>query len=95
VTYRTNGRLGAGRFTAIKVGRDAEIRTRDPLTPSQVRYQAALHPEVTTELIAIFNRAIVHSIINDPSTNHQCRFFFLAAAFTGLTFRFGGGADRV
>jgi len=25
-------------------GRDAEIRTRDPLTPSQVRYQAALHP---------------------------------------------------
>jgi hypothetical protein len=25
-------------------GRDAGIRTRDPLTPSQVRYQAALHP---------------------------------------------------
>ena len=28
-------------------GRDAEIRTRDPLTPSQVRYQAALHPAET------------------------------------------------
>src|SRR5688572_22493631 len=27
-----------------KSGRDAGIRTRDPLTPSQVRYQAALHP---------------------------------------------------
>ncbi len=26
------------------IGRDGGIRTRDPLTPSQVRYQAALHP---------------------------------------------------
>ena len=33
-----------GRRTKKKDGRDAEIRTRDPLTPSQVRYQAALHP---------------------------------------------------
>jgi hypothetical protein len=29
-----------------KVGRDGGIRTHDPLTPSQVRYQAALHPEL-------------------------------------------------
>jgi len=28
-----------------KFGRDGGIRTHDPLTPSQVRYQAALHPE--------------------------------------------------
>ena len=28
-----------------KIGRDGGIRTHDPLTPSQVRYQAALHPE--------------------------------------------------
>ena len=28
-----------------EVGRDDRIRTCDPLTPSQVRYQAALHPE--------------------------------------------------
>ena len=28
-----------------KIGRDDRIRTCDPLTPSQVRYQAALHPE--------------------------------------------------
>ena len=29
-----------------KIGRDDWIRTSDPLTPSQVRYQAAPHPEV-------------------------------------------------
>ena len=27
------------------IGRDDWIRTSDPLTPSQVRYQAALHPD--------------------------------------------------
>ena len=27
-----------------EIGRDDWIRTSDPLTPSQVRYQAALHP---------------------------------------------------
>ena len=31
-----------------KSGRDGGIRTHDPLTPSQVRYQAALHPDVRT-----------------------------------------------
>ena len=30
----------------LKIGRDGGIRTHDPLTPSQVRYQAALHPEI-------------------------------------------------
>ena len=29
-----------------KIGRDDRIRTSDPLTPSQVRYQAAPHPEI-------------------------------------------------
>ena len=28
-----------------KSGREGEIRTRDPLLPKQVRYQAALLPE--------------------------------------------------
>src|SRR5687767_3877949 len=28
------------------IGRDDWIRTSDPLTPSQVRYQAAPHPEI-------------------------------------------------
>ena len=30
----------------VKIGRDDWIRTSDPLTPSQVRYQAAPHPEI-------------------------------------------------
>ena len=29
----------------VNIGRDGGIRTHDPLTPSQVRYQAALHPD--------------------------------------------------
>src|SRR4051812_48264588 len=29
----------------LELGRDGGIRTHDPLTPSQVRYQAALRPE--------------------------------------------------
>ena len=33
-----------------KIGRDDWIRTSDPLTPSQVRYQAAPHPEIDAGL---------------------------------------------
>src|SRR5579862_7555998 len=40
-----NGQPGGWPLMPINIGRDAEIRTRDPLTPSQVRYQAALHPD--------------------------------------------------
>ena len=32
-------------FSEGEFGRDGGIRTHDPLTPSQVRYQAALHPD--------------------------------------------------
>jgi hypothetical protein len=32
------------------LGRDGGIRTRDPLHPMQVRYQAALHPDVSLRL---------------------------------------------
>ena len=35
-----------------EIGRDGEIRTRDPLHPMQVRYQAALRPD---------ERRIVHA----------------------------------
>src|SRR3954452_24855456 len=42
------GRSGIGRChrgaKTIEIGRDDWIRTSDPLTPSQVRYQAAPHP---------------------------------------------------
>src|SRR5687767_1147593 len=41
---RHAGRLRLQLFE--KIGRDDRIRTCDPLTPSQVRYQAALHPEI-------------------------------------------------
>ena len=35
---------------ASGIGRDGGIRTHDPLTPSQVRYQAALHPDVSIQI---------------------------------------------
>jgi hypothetical protein len=34
-----------------KIGRDDWIRTSDPLTPSQVRYQAAPHPDLARKII--------------------------------------------
>ena len=34
-----------------KIGRDGGIRTHDPLTPSQVRYRAALHSVTTNAFI--------------------------------------------
>ena len=34
----------------ILLGRDGEIRTHDPLHPMQVRYRAALHPDLKFEL---------------------------------------------
>ena len=40
-----NGPLGDGPKSAVNIGRDGGIRTHDPLTPSQVRYQTALHPD--------------------------------------------------
>jgi hypothetical protein len=33
-------------YPKLKINRDDWIRTSDPLTPSQVRYQAAPHPVV-------------------------------------------------
>ena len=52
--YATTARTRAGPFAfdRLSIGRDAGIRTRDPLTPSQVRYQAALHP-VSESLILL------------------------------------------
>ncbi len=34
----------------ILLGRDGEIRTHDPLHPMQVRYRAALHPDLMFDL---------------------------------------------
>ena len=38
----TRGFLGL----LVSIGRDGEIRTRDPLHPMQVRYQAAPRPDL-------------------------------------------------
>ena len=43
--HNKNGPDASEPFTLYFIGRDDWIRTSDPLTPSQVRYQAALHPE--------------------------------------------------
>ncbi len=40
-------RMAPGRD--FEIGRDDWIRTSDPLTPSQVRYQAAPHPDSRSE----------------------------------------------
>ena len=39
-----NGPIQETQNRPVNIGRDDWIRTSDPLTPSQVRYQAALHP---------------------------------------------------
>ena len=43
----------------ILLGRDGEIRTHDPLHPMQVRYRAALHPEVSLKITALFSDRFV------------------------------------
>ena len=44
-TRNTKGLVGANLLTLVNFGRGGGIRTRDPLHPMQVRYQAALHAE--------------------------------------------------
>jgi hypothetical protein len=44
VCLTTNGPTLDIENRPVNIGRDDWIRTSDPLTPSQVRYQAALHP---------------------------------------------------
>ena len=53
VLPRTRKQAPLGEEPAVllsKIGRDDRIRTCDPLTPSQVRYQAAPHPETYLRL---------------------------------------------
>ncbi len=42
---KTKGLVGTILLTLVSNGRRGGIRTRDPLHPMQVRYQAALHAE--------------------------------------------------
>jgi hypothetical protein len=69
------------------IGRDDWIRTSDPLTPSQVRYQAALHP---------VSRSVRPkpdtTSIGEPDTTSVCyRFLFTIAGAGALLFGFGFG----
>ena len=43
------------RYVVEKTGRDGEIRTRDPLNPIQVRYQATLRPDQRGFIIANYS----------------------------------------
>jgi hypothetical protein len=42
---KEKGSVAANQLTLQNNGRDGGIRTRDPLHPMQVRYQAALRPD--------------------------------------------------
>ena len=43
--HRQKGLAGTNLLALVVIGRGGGIRTRDPLHPMQVRYQAALHPD--------------------------------------------------
>src|ERR1022692_4925687 len=45
-TFPADGSKTADRYFIEKFGRGGEIRTHDPLRPRQVRYQAALRPDI-------------------------------------------------
>ena len=47
------------RSVGLFLSRDGEIRTHDPLHPMQVRYRAALHPEVSLKITALFSDRFV------------------------------------
>ena len=45
-SHQTTHGLDRGFETIERIGRGGGIRTRDPLRPRQVRYQAALRPDI-------------------------------------------------
>ena len=100
--YQRNGPDRDLRFRPMFIGRDAGIRTRDPLTPSQVRYQAALHPVLGAELTRWINepltqrvnaRSLVKLICPLPHLPHRHRRRPLTVFFAALALC-GGGAFR-
>ena len=72
-------------WTFESIGRDGEIRTRDPLNPIQVRYQAALRPDIrpggqkvhsTTigdDRRSVFTGVRTAAKLNAPTGQHQGR----------------------
>ena len=45
-------------FNTFNVGRGGEIRTPDPLVPNQMRYQAALRPELQNLYVINFQKQV-------------------------------------
>ena len=81
-----------------KIGRDDRIRTCDPLTPSQVRYQAALHPDAI-QLLANRSGASREGWLRSPTLGGRllpCRSRGLSyrATLDGLASRCGRAALR-
>ena len=67
-----SGQLSYVRFTYFKNknGRDDRIRTCDPLVPSEVRYQAALHPDaIVFYLIFNIERSLVFNLYTARSNS--------------------------
>jgi hypothetical protein len=81
----------------LKIGRDDWIRTSDPLTPSQVRYQAAPHPDAD-------EKSILAHAFQRARTASRCRIcapyafarerFFLAGVAWRDAFAASRGFDR-
>ena len=46
VTLMVNSSYERGSYSLDSIGRGGQIRTADPLRPRQVRYQAALRPDI-------------------------------------------------
>ena len=46
VKKKAKGLAGTNRLTLMNYGRGERIRTFDPLVPNQMRYQAALRPDM-------------------------------------------------
>ena len=80
-----SGQLSYVRITYYnnKNGRDDRIRTCDPLVPSEVRYQAALHPDAIVFYL-IFN--IERSLVFNLYTAHSNFVTDLAYLLYNVTF---------
>ena len=62
--------MQASHFQCFRNGRDGGIRTHDPLTPSQVRYQAALHPVRRVPDLKIRVVNVVDLMALQPQSEH-------------------------
>src|SRR3954470_22518978 len=68
-----------GRLCDRRIGRDAGIRTRDLLTPSQARYQASLRPDAGPDARIVLRKipanggARLRNIVRrDRGARHSC-----------------------